>query len=130
MKKRNRKETITKLLKELTNHKDKNIEELMRKREKKKLKEILKSIDYSFLNLYFKKEIYLDVEMDEIPKDYLLEFVLFLHGNSHSDSYILRNYKELQKALQDSGGELESKIAKKMKSKNLNEISLKKLLAK
>lgn len=51
--------------------------------------------------------------MDEIPKDYLLEFVLFLHGNSHSDSYILRNYKELQKALQDSGGELESKIAKK-----------------
>lgn len=110
MKKRNRKETITKLLKELTNLKDKNIEELMRKGEKKKLKEILKSIDYSFLNLYFKKEIYLDVEMDEIPKDYLLEFVLFLHGNSHSDSYILRNYKELQKALQDSGGELENKM--------------------
>ena len=56
MKKRNRKETITKLLKELTNLKDKNIEELMRKGEKKKLKEILKSIDYSFLNLYFKRK--------------------------------------------------------------------------
>lgn len=35
MKKRNRKETITKLLKELTNLKDKNIEELMRKGEKR-----------------------------------------------------------------------------------------------
>ena len=97
MKKRNRKETITKLLKELTNLKDKNIEELMRKGEKKKLKEILKSIDYSFLNLYFKKEIYLDVEMDEIPKDYLLEFVLFLHGNSHSDSYITRFWRGARK---------------------------------
>ena len=118
MKKRNRKETITKLLKELTNLKDKNIEELMRKGEKKKLKEILKSIDYSFLNLYFKKEIYLDVEMDEIPKDYLLEFVLFLHGNSHSDSYILRNYKELQKALQDI--KVNTKITKKGKIKITN----------
>ncbi len=130
MKKENRTETVSMIIKTLKNLKDKKVDELMRKGKKKELKKIVKCIDYSFLNSYFKKEILLDIEINEIPKEYLLELVVFLHGNPHSDIYILRNYKELQKALQDSGGELENKIAKKMKSKNLNEISLKKLLAK
>ena len=130
MKKRNRTETINTLVNTLKDLKDKNVEQLMRKRNKKELKKILKGIDYSFLNLYFKKEILLDLEMKEIPKEYILELILFLHGNNHGDSYILRDYKELQKVLQDSGGELENKIAKHIKHKNLNDIGLKKLIGK
>ena len=92
------------------------------------LRDIVKDIQFDELDAYMKKAGGLGIEWETFSKEYLLLLMIYVNQSGISDYKIFDSREFFRRKIEKYGNQLERNIARKMKYKELCEMTLEELI--
>lgn len=126
-----RKQVIQFLEEQLKKMHEAHVDDLMKAHRSEELEDLMKEmdLDFSVINEFYEEEGFLNLEKDEIPREYLYELILYMRQSGIFDCFFLENNVDCRDLLYEKKEEVATGIADLIKSYDMCGCSIKELLA-